>query len=92
MAKRKKLRFGKQARFDHAGLVGKVKLAIETDDQFHLQIYSTLFHKVPSVCQELLRREGITEERLVCLVKDKTKIDGLRLRMPHIFADVASGT
>ena len=92
MAKRKKLRFAKQARFDHAGLVGKVKLAIETDDQFHLQIYSTLFHKVPRVCQELLRREGITEERLVCLVKDKSKIDGLKLRMPHIFAESANGT
>ena len=92
MAKRKKLRFGKQARFDHAGLVGKVKLAIETDDQFHLQIYSTTFHRLPRVCQELLRREGITEERLVCLVKDKSKIDGLKLRMPHIFAESANGT
>ena len=91
MAKREKIRFGKQARFDHGRTIDLIKLAIASDDQFHLQIYSTLFHKFPRVCQELLRREGITEERLVCLVKDKSKIDGLRLRMPHIFAESANG-
>ena len=43
MAKRKKIRFGKQARFDHGRTIDLIKLAIASDDQFHLQIYSTFF-------------------------------------------------
>ena len=92
MAKKQALKFGKHGRIDWKRHLNHIREAIKTDDQFQLGIYATTFTKLPKVVKEFYRREGITQEQLVCLVKDKSKIDGLRLRMPHIFADVASGT
>ena len=92
MAKKQALKFGKHGRIDWKSHVYKMREAIKTDDQFQLQIYATIFTKFPKVVKEYYRREGITQEQLVCLVKDKSKIDGLKHLMPHIFAESANGT
>ena len=87
MAKKVALKFGKHSRIDWKRNLNKMREAIKTDDQFQLQIYATIFTKFPKVVKEFYRREGITQEQLVCLVKDKSKIDGLKHLMPHIFAE-----
>ena len=92
MAKKQALIFGKHGRIDWKRNLIKMREAIKTDDQFQLQIYATIFTKFPKVVKEYYRREGITQEQLVCLVKDKSKIDGLKHLMPHIFAESANGT
>ena len=92
MAKKQALKFGKHSRIDWKRNLNKMREAIKTDDQFQLQIYATIFTKFPKVVKEYYRREGITQEQLVCLVKDKSKIDGLKHLMPHIFAESANGT
>jgi len=92
VAKKQALKFGKHSRIDWKRNLNQIREAIKTDDQFHLGIYATIFTKLPKVVKEYYRREGITQEQLVCLVKDKSKIDGLKHLMPHMFADVANGT
>ena len=87
MAKKVALKFGKHSRIDWKRNLNQIREAIRTDDQFHLQIYATIITKYPKVVKEYFRREGITQEQLVCLVKDKSKIDGLKHLMPHIFAE-----
>ena len=87
MAKKVALKFGKHSRIDWKRNLNQIREAIRTDDQFHLQIYATIITKYPKVVKEYFRREGITQEQLVCLIKDKSKIDGLKHLMPHIFAE-----
>ena len=87
MAKKVALKFGKHSRLDWNRHLNQIREAIKTDDQLHLEIYATTFTKLPKVVKEYYRREGITQEQLVCLVKDKSKIDGLKHLMPHIFAE-----
>ena len=87
MAKKVALKFGKHSRIDWKRNLIQIREAIRTDDQFHLQIYATIITKYPKVVKEYFRREGITQEQLVCLVRDKSKIDGLKPLMPHIFAE-----
>ena len=87
MAKKVALKFGKHSRIDWKRNLIKIREAIKTDDQFQLQIYATILTKFPKVVKEFYRREGITLEQLVCLVRDKSKIDGLKYLMPHMFAE-----
>ena len=89
MAKKVALKFGKHSRIDWHRALLQMREAINTNDQFHLQIYATIFTKYPKVVKEYFRREGITQEQLVCLVRDKSQIDGLKLQFPHLFTDVA---
>ena len=92
MAKIVALKFGKHGRLNWNKHLNDMRVAINNDDQFHLGIYAAIYPKLPKVVKEYYRREGITLEQLVCLVKDKSKIDGLKPLMPHMFADVANGT
>ena len=85
MAKKVALKFGKHSRLDWNKHLNDIREAIKSDDQFHLGIYATTFTKLPKVVKEYFRREGITQEQLVCLVKDKSKISALRHLMPHAF-------
>ena len=85
MAKKVALKFGKHSRIDWNRHLLQIREAINTNDQFHLGIYATIFTKLPKVVKEYYRREGITQEQLVCLVKDKSKISALRHLMPHAF-------
>ena len=85
MAKKVALKFGKHSRIDWNRHLLQIREAINTNDQFHLGIYATTFTKLPKVVKEYYRREGITQEQLVCLVKDKSKISALRHLMPHAF-------
>ena len=89
MAKKVALKFGKHSRLDWNKHLNDIRQAIKSDDQFHLGIYATTFTKLPKVVKEYFRREGITQEQLVCLVRDKSQIDGLKLQFPHLFTDVA---
>ena len=87
MAKKVALKFGKHSRLDWNRHLNQIREAIKTDDQFHLGIYATTFTKLLKVVKEYYRREGITQEQLACLVKNKSKIDGLKHLMPNIFED-----
>ena len=85
MAKKVALKFGKHSRLDWNKHLNDIRKAIKSDDQFHLGIYATTFTKLPKVVKEYFRREGITQDQLVCLVKDKSKISALKHLMPHAF-------
>ena len=85
MAKKVALKFGKHSRLNWNKHLNDIREAIKSDDQFHLGIYASTFTKLPKVVKEYFRREGITQEQLVCLVKDKSKISALRHLMPHAF-------
>ena len=85
MAKKVALKFGKHSRLNWNKHLNDIREAIKSDDQFHLGIYATTFTKLPKVVKEYFRREGITQEQLVCLVKDKSKISALKHLMPHAF-------
>ena len=76
MAKRQKLELGKWANFDIAGFVQRIKDAIKNDDQLMLEISTNTFFKLPRVVKEILKREGITEESLRCLVKNQENVSG----------------
>ena len=89
MAKKVALNFGKHSRLNWNKHLNDIREAIKSDDQFHLGIYASTFTKLPKVVKEYFRREGITQEQLVCLVRDKSQIDGLKLQFPHLFTDVA---
>tara|TARA_B100000886_G_C20096388_1_gene356050 strand:+ start:52 stop:327 length:276 start_codon:yes stop_codon:yes gene_type:complete len=89
MAKKVALKFSKHSRLDWNKHLNEVREAIKSDDQFHLRIYATTFTNLPKVVKEYFRREGITHEQLVCLVRDKSKIHGLKLQFPHLFREVA---
>ena len=85
MAKKVALKFGKHSRLNWNKHLIDIREAIKSDDQFHLGIYASTFTKLPKVVKEYFRREGITQEQLVCLVKDKSKISALKHLMPHAF-------
>ena len=76
MAKRQKLELGKWANFDIAGFVQRIKDAIKNDDQLMLEISTNTHSKLPRVLREILKREGITEESLRCLVKNQENVSG----------------
>ena len=76
MAKRQKLELGKWANFDIAGFVQRIKDAIKNDDQLMLEISTNTFFKLPRAVKEILKREGITEESLRCLVKNQENVSG----------------
>ena len=87
MAKKVALKFGKHSRIDWKRNLNKIREAIKTDDQFQLPIHATIFTKLPKVIKEFYRKEGIIQEKLVCLVRNKSKIDILKHLMPHMFAE-----
>ena len=76
MAKRQKLELGKWANFDIAGFIQRIKDAIKNDDQLMLEISTNTHSKLPRVLREILKREGITEESLRCLVKNQENVSG----------------
>ena len=54
MAKKVALKFGKHSRIDWKRNLNKMREAIKTDDQFQLQIYATIFTKLPKVVKNII--------------------------------------